>query len=291
MDKIESFKVNHLILKSGLYVSRKDTKNGVTVTTFDLRVTAPNAEPPMDVPAIHTIEHLGATYLRNSIFKDDVVYFGPMGCRTGFYLLLFGDRKSEEIYSLVCDLCEFIIDFDGEIPGATAKECGNYLDQNLPNAKFYAKKYLNELRNKRFYYPEETIKGGCVLFDPETKKIALVYRAKLNDYSFPKGHLEKGETIEECAVRETAEETKRVAVILKRVPPFVLRYVTPSGENCVSYMYLAIDAGKSDNDSPDTHPTYWFPIDEVKNKLSYDNNKDIFDKVLPFIQDYENYLG
>lgn len=153
MDKIESFKVDHLSLKSGLYVSRKDTKEGVTVTTFDLRVTSPNKEPVIDVPALHTIEHLGATFLRNSREKESIVYFGPMGCRTGFYLLIFGDISSEDIFPLVTEMCDFIITFEGEIPGAKPEECGNYLEQNLEMAKFYIKKYKKELvENKRYEY-------------------------------------------------------------------------------------------------------------------------------------------
>ena len=117
MDKIASFTVNHLQLESGLYISRQDQKNGQTVTTFDLRFTMPNREEPMDISSIHTIEHLGATYLRNSKRKDDIVYFGPMGCRTGFYLIVFGDETPETVMNLVLETLEFIINFEGEIPG------------------------------------------------------------------------------------------------------------------------------------------------------------------------------
>lgn len=153
MKRIESFTVNHLKLQRGLYVSRKDRKNGVTVTTFDLRFTVPNNEPVMDTPAIHTIEHLAATYLRNSERKDDVVYFGPMGCRTGFYLVTFGDLQSADVFDLVKETCEFILQFEGEIPGATPVECGNYSEQNLPMAKWYTRRYLDDLvANKRFEY-------------------------------------------------------------------------------------------------------------------------------------------
>ena len=148
MEKIASFTIDHLKLEPGLYVSRKDVKNGVTVTTFDMRITAPNREPVIDVPALHTIEHLAATYLRNSDIKNDVVYFGPMGCRTGCYILLFGDLKSEDIIDIVLKMCDFIIDFEGEIPGATPEECGNYSEQNLNIAKFYIKKYKKDLIEK-----------------------------------------------------------------------------------------------------------------------------------------------
>lgn len=155
MEKIASFTVNHLNLKSGLYVSRRDHKDGVDVTTFDMRVTAPNIEPVMDVPAIHTIEHLGATFLRNSAEKENIVYFGPMGCRTGFYIIMFGSLEPQDIFNLVTDMCKFIIGFEGEIPGATAIECGNFSEQNLDMAKFYIKRYLNELsEHTRFSYPE-----------------------------------------------------------------------------------------------------------------------------------------
>ncbi len=154
MEKITSFTINHLELFAGIYVSRKDTCNNVTVTTFDLRITAPNREPVIDVPALHTIEHLAATYLRNSDFKDEVVYFGPMGCRTGCYLVMFGDLTSKDVYDKVIAMCDFIINFSGEIPGAKPEECGNYSEQNLEMAKFYIKKYKNELiENKRLEYP------------------------------------------------------------------------------------------------------------------------------------------
>lgn len=155
MNKIASFQVNHLLLEPGLYVSRRDTKNNTVVTTFDLRVMTPNKEPVMDVPAIHTIEHLGATFLRNSDRKNEIIYFGPMGCRTGFYLVMFGDLESCDILDLINRMCDFIINFTGDIPGATPRECGNYQDQNLSMAKFYIKKYqkaLNELKN--FSYKE-----------------------------------------------------------------------------------------------------------------------------------------
>ena len=153
MNKIESFQINHLTLESGLYVSRRDQKDGVTVTTFDLRITAPNREPVIDMPALHTIEHLCATYLRNSSEKDNVVYFGPMGCRTGCYLVMFGDLKSQDVYDSVIDMCDFVINFDSEIPGASPQECGNYSEQNLNMAKYYITKYKKALiKNKNFEY-------------------------------------------------------------------------------------------------------------------------------------------
>ena len=155
MERIASFTINHLELFPGLYVSRRDSKDGVVVTTFDLRMTAPNREPVIDQPALHTIEHLGATYLRNSARKSDIVYFGPMGCRTGCYLVMFGDLESADVYELVCEMCRFMIDFEGEIPGAAPEQCGNYSEQNLNMAKFYIRRYLTELENeKRFVYPE-----------------------------------------------------------------------------------------------------------------------------------------
>jgi len=148
MEKITSFTIDHIRLKPGLYVSRKDNVGEETVTTFDLRVTSPNDEPVMNTAEVHTIEHLAATYLRNEEnWKDRVIYFGPMGCRTGFYLLLAGDLTSRDVLPLVTDCFRFIRDYIGEIPGATAKDCGNYLDMNLPMAKFIGAKYLNILEN------------------------------------------------------------------------------------------------------------------------------------------------
>lgn len=153
MEKIESFKIDHLHLEPGLYVSRKDRKGDAVVTTFDLRMTCPNREPVIDMPALHTIEHLSATYLRNSSRKDDIVYFGPMGCRTGCYLLMFGDLTPEEIFPLIISMCDFIINFTGEIPGAKAEQCGNFSEQNLDMAKYYIKKYKSKLEeNKNFRY-------------------------------------------------------------------------------------------------------------------------------------------
>lgn len=155
MEKIASFTVNHLDLLPGVYVSRKDHVGQETLTTFDLRMCAPNREPVMNTAEMHTIEHLGATYLRNCEYKSDVVYFGPMGCRTGFYLLMFNELESEDIYELVNSMCKYILNFEGEIPGARKEECGNYSEQNLDMAKYYVKKYLDELNEyKRFVYPE-----------------------------------------------------------------------------------------------------------------------------------------
>lgn len=155
MERIASFTINHLTLESGLYVSRRDKKGDCVVTTFDLRLTAPNREPVVDVPALHTIEHLAATFLRNSDKKDDIVYFGPMGCRTGCYLVMFGDLSSEDIIGLVTDMCDFIIGFEGDIPGASAIECGNYLEQNLNMAKFYIERYKTRLiENRNFEYKD-----------------------------------------------------------------------------------------------------------------------------------------
>ncbi len=151
MDKIASFTVDHLKLKPGLYVSRKDCKNDQVVTTFDMRITTPNVEPVMDMGAIHTIEHLGATYLRNSECKAEIVYFGPMGCRTGFYLIVFDDVQSKDVVSHVLNLCDFILQFEGDIPGASAVECGNYIEQNLNMAKYYIKKYQEQLKQYQRY--------------------------------------------------------------------------------------------------------------------------------------------
>ena len=137
MNKIESFKIDHLNLYPGLYVSRRDQKGDVTVTTFDLRITAPNHEPVIDVPALHTIEHLAATYLRNSKRQDDIVYFGPMGCRTGCYFLTRG-MDGQDVIDLAREAFEFIAAYEGEIPGVSAVECGNYRDHDLVQAKIDA---------------------------------------------------------------------------------------------------------------------------------------------------------
>ena len=155
MEKIASFQVNHMNLLPGLYLSRMDRQGQCGVSTFDLRVTVPNREPVMDMPAIHTTEHLGATFLRNSGRKDEIIYFGPMGCRTGFYLVMFGELSAESVYPLVREMCDFILSFEGEIPGAKPEECGNWSEQNLDMAKYYIRKYRQELtENRRFIYPE-----------------------------------------------------------------------------------------------------------------------------------------
>ena len=159
MDKIESFQVNHLTLKRGIYVSRKDRIGEETVTTFDLRMKVPNQEPVMNTAEMHTIEHLGATFLRNHpIYGNKTIYFGPMGCRTGFYLLMAGDMTSREIAPLVKAMMEFIRDYEGAIPGASARDCGNYLDMNLGMAKWYANRFLTNvldtLSEERLSYPK-----------------------------------------------------------------------------------------------------------------------------------------
>ena len=158
MEKITSFTIDHMKLLPGLYVSRKDKVGSETVTTFDLRLTKPNGEPVMNTAEIHTMEHLAATYLRNEpTWKDRVIYFGPMGCRTGFYLLLAGDLESRDVVDLVTDCFRFIRDFRGEVPGASAKDCGNYLDMNLPMANYWGKKYtelLETIDDTRLVYPE-----------------------------------------------------------------------------------------------------------------------------------------
>ncbi len=146
MQKIASFTIDHTKLLPGIYVSRKDNVNNSTVTTFDIRMTRPNFEPVMNTAEIHTIEHIGATYLRNHPeYADKTVYFGPMGCRTGFYLILAGDYESKDIVNLITDMYRFISEFEGDVPGASAKDCGNYLDLNLPMARYIAKKYLDDV--------------------------------------------------------------------------------------------------------------------------------------------------
>lgn len=159
MDKIPSFQINHLLLRRGVYISRKDVFNGVTITTFDVRMKAPNREPVMDQGAMHTLEHLIATYLRNDpTWGKRIVYWGPMGCLTGAYLIVEGDRKPEDILQLLRDAFRFVVDFNGEIPGATAHDCGCYQLHNLPLAKLEAKKFLSEVLTNptpdRLTYPE-----------------------------------------------------------------------------------------------------------------------------------------
>ena len=158
MEKITSFTIDHNKLQPGLYVSRQDAVGSETVTTFDLRMTSPNEEPVMNTAEMHTMEHLAATYLRNEPqWKDRVLYFGPMGCRTGFYLLLTGKLSSREVLPLVLDTFRFIRDFKGEVPGASAKDCGNYLDMNLPMANYWGARYVRVLEtasDDRLVYPE-----------------------------------------------------------------------------------------------------------------------------------------
>ena len=158
MEKITSFTIDHLRLQPGLYVSRKDKVGAETVTTFDLRLTSPNEEPVMNTAEVHTIEHLAATYLRNEpSWKEKVLYFGPMGCRTGFYLLLAGDYTSQEALPLVIACFRFVAEFTGEVPGASAVDCGNYLDMNLPMAKYWGNRYaalLENIDDTRMIYPD-----------------------------------------------------------------------------------------------------------------------------------------
>ncbi len=159
MDKIASFTIDHLRLEPGIYVSRKDRAGAEIITTFDLRMTAPNREPVMNTAEMHTIEHLGATFLRNHpTWKDRILYFGPMGCRTGFYLLLAGDLTSAEIAPLITEMFTFIAGYEGDIPGAAPEECGNWLDQNLPMARWLAARYLKNtlegIDQAHLVYPE-----------------------------------------------------------------------------------------------------------------------------------------
>lgn len=146
MEKIASFTVNHLTLEPGVYVSRvdRDPATGSAVTTFDLRMTAPNREPVMDTDAVHAIEHLGATFLRNDPeWAARTLYFGPMGCRTGFYLLFFGECTAVQAVAPVTRLFEFIRDYEGTVPGAAPRDCGNWHDSSLPGAQWWARRYLD----------------------------------------------------------------------------------------------------------------------------------------------------
>lgn len=159
MEKITSFTIDHLRLVPGLYVSRIDQVEGHPITTFDIRMTSPNDEPVMNTAEMHAIEHLAATFLRNhATYADKTLYFGPMGCRTGFYLLLAGEYASKDIVPLMTEMFTFIAGFDGDVPGACAKDCGNYLDMNLPMARYLARKYLREvltdITDQQLLYPE-----------------------------------------------------------------------------------------------------------------------------------------
>lgn len=163
MEKIASFTIDHIKLQPGIYVSRKDHVGNEVITTFDIRMTSPNEEPVMNTAEVHTIEHLAATFLRNhKEFGSRIIYFGPMGCRTGFYLLLAGDYESSDIVELLKDMFVFIRDFKDEVPGASPKDCGNYLDMNLGMANYLAKKYLDEVLNHigpdRLIYPNRVEK-------------------------------------------------------------------------------------------------------------------------------------
>ena len=159
MEKITSFTIDHIKLQPGVYVSRKDPVGNSVITTFDIRMTSPNEEPVMNTAELHTIEHLAATFLRNhKEFGPKMIYWGPMGCRTGNYLLLAGDYESKDIVPLMIETFEFIRDFEGDVPGASAKDCGNYLDMNLSMANYLGKKYLDEvlygIDDSRLVYPE-----------------------------------------------------------------------------------------------------------------------------------------
>lgn len=158
MEKITSFTIDHLKLLPGVYVSRKDQVGENTLTTFDLRITRPNYEPVIHTAELHAMEHLGATFLRNHpAWGDKIIYFGPMGCRTGFYLIVAGDVTSSQILPLIKETFMFIKNYQGEIPGASAKDCGNYLDLNLPMANYVAKKYvytLEHITKEQLVYPE-----------------------------------------------------------------------------------------------------------------------------------------
>ena len=159
MEKIASFTVDHIRLRPGVYVSRRDRVGKEVVTTFDLRMTSPNDEPVMNTAEVHTIEHLGATFLRNHPdWKERVIYFGPMGCRTGFYLLLAGDYASADIVPLMIEMYEFIRDYQDQVPGASPRDCGNYLDMNLGMANWLAKRYLDnvlyQIDENRLNYPQ-----------------------------------------------------------------------------------------------------------------------------------------
>ena len=159
MKKIASFTIDHIKLQPGIYVSRKDYLGKEVITTFDIRMTSPNEEPVMNTAELHAMEHLAATFLRNhKEYGEKIIYFGPMGCRTGFYLILAGEYESKDIVPLLKELYTFMSEFEGDVPGAGARDCGNYLDMNLPMAKYLSKKYLTEvlenISEERLVYPE-----------------------------------------------------------------------------------------------------------------------------------------
>ncbi len=159
MEQIASFTVNHEKMSRGIFVSRKDKVGSEIVTSFDIRLKEPNREPVLDMSALHTMEHLGATFLRNHRkWKERCIYFGPMGCRTGFYIIFAGDYVSEDIVDIVMEMFQFFIDFKGDIPGATPKECGNYSEQNLNMAQWESRKFTDEvlknLKTENLNYPQ-----------------------------------------------------------------------------------------------------------------------------------------
>lgn len=159
MEKIPSFTIDHNRLLRGIYVSRKDKVGGDTVTTFDIRMKEPNREPALHPGALHTIEHLAATYLRNdSEWKDSIVYWGPMGCLTGNYLLMKGDLQPADIVELMKRTFAFVAAFEGDVPGAAPQDCGNWLLHDLPMARWEARKYLDEvlenIKDENMNYPE-----------------------------------------------------------------------------------------------------------------------------------------
>jgi S-ribosylhomocysteine lyase len=169
MEKIVSFQVDHEHLKRGIYVSRKDVDNRtgeVIATTIDIRLKEPNREPVLNNAELHTMEHLGATFLRNDpVYKQETIYFGPMGCRTGFYAIFKGDLSSRDVVGILTDMFLFIARYEGEIPGADARSCGNYLDQNLPMAKYEAQKFYREvlsfMTDENLFYPQPTSASHC----------------------------------------------------------------------------------------------------------------------------------
>lgn len=155
--KVASFTIDHDRLLRGIYVSRYDRIGSETVTTFDVRIKRPNIEPPVEISAIHTLEHLLAVYLRGSKWADEIIYVGPMGCRTGMYIIFKGKLTSSDVIEPITRAFEYVRDFEGKVPATTSRECGNYLDHNLTFAKYESKKYLDEvlyqLKDENLNYP------------------------------------------------------------------------------------------------------------------------------------------